>query len=51
MPSTAEGTEIALLKKLFTEEEAETSSQLLFMMEGLPKESRSVAREMGKEPD
>ena len=51
MPSTAEGTEIALLKKLFTEEEAETASQLPLMMEGLPKESRVVAREMGKEPE
>lgn len=46
MPKTKEGYEIALLKKFFTEQEAEIASHLPMMAEGTLKNPRTLAEEM-----
>ncbi len=48
-PRTKEGTEIALLKKFFTEEEAEIAAKLPLMFGGQPKDAQIIADEMNKD--
>lgn len=48
-PDTEEGAAIGLLKKFFSEEEAEMAVQLPLMMGGVPKNSQTIAQEMKKD--